>query len=279
MRGSLLASESLLCRHRSRCCCSSALAVPESGLGYLEQLKGISVHSLRSNAYLDTTSFSLIWQNGLSRGIRRAAGLLFTLFAAIGFIRANLLSPTSLGTAMLVYLIAIVIWPSASDPRMIFPLIPGYVYYVIRGMKSPPVASVLAKRGPVALLIVSLGSYATWYSSADFGPFDTGVETSGSRELFTFIREHTMAEDVCIFFKPRALALYTKRKASAYSLGTDQEQFRRYAESIGATIMIIREHALVESDGVLTTEMSLPVNTRDFELVFENAEFRAYRWH
>ena len=298
------------------------LVFPASGAGYIEQLSGISVSQLLANAYSDTTSFSLIWQNGHWDSVRRIAGAGFAVLAAIGFLRANVWRPTPLGTAMAAYFAVIVIWPSADGLRMILPLLPAFVFYVLVGMNAlrlipdalRPLSSLLkngsrpraatvpewffrgllptctaplqsrldvkltASAGSLALLLFSLFSFGAAYATADFGPIPTGIATRPAAELFEFVRKQTRPDEVCLFFKPRALALYTGRRSSAFPLGTDEHAFWEYAEAIGAKIIIVRDEAADRIDEDQTSEMAAPFAARDIEEVFHNSMFRAYRW-
>lgn len=298
------------------------LVLPASGAGYLEQLSGISISRLLANAYSDATSFSLIWQNRHWDGLRKIAGAGFVLLAGVGFFRANVRRPTPLGTAMAAYFAVIVIWPSADGLRMILPLIPAFVFYLLFGMTSLPfipaalrvLTSLLisgscpraatvrerffrellptctapllsrldgrltARAGGLALLLFSLCSFAAAYAATDFGPFRSGIQTRPATELFEFVRMQTRPDDVCLFFKPRALALYTGRRSSAYPLGTDEHEFWRYAGSIGAKLIIVRQDAAQRTDEDQTAEMAAPFAARDIEEVFRNSMFRVYCW-
>ncbi|HEY3967271.1 MAG TPA: hypothetical protein VGM05_22115, partial [Planctomycetaceae bacterium] len=161
------------------------LILPSSGSGYLEQLQGISVGSLVANAYADTTSFSLIWQNGHWDGIRRTAGAGFALLAIAGFLRANVTRPTPLGIAMAGYFAVIVAWPSADGLRMILPLLPAFVFYLLVGinsLQSFPQGRTAASAGGLAVLVFSLASFGAAYAAADFGPISTGVESRVATE-------------------------------------------------------------------------------------------------
>ncbi|HEY2251348.1 MAG TPA: hypothetical protein VGH74_09820 [Planctomycetaceae bacterium] len=284
------------------------LVLPSSGAGYLEQLKGISVSQLLANAYADTTSFSLIWQNRHWEGLRKIAGVVFALLAAIGFIRSNFSRPTPLGIATAGYFVLVVVWPSADGLRMILPLVPAFVFYVLVGMTSarchrrrttfpgrhggwlhmwtrradleggPTRSGALTPlNGSLALLLFSLCSFGAAYSAADFGPLMSGIESPAAKELFEFVRTHTDPADVCLFFKPRALALYTGRHSSAYPLGTDEHELWRYAKSIGAKFIIVRNNAAQRTDEDQTCEMSTPFAACDIEEVFHNSMFRVYR--
>jgi hypothetical protein len=256
------------------------LVLPASGAGYLEQLQGMSVSTLLANLYSDTTSFSLIWQNRHWDSLRKLAGAGCALLAAAGFLRANLPRPTPLGVALAAYFTVIVAWPSADGLRMILPLLPGFVFYVVVGISSLrliPRAQFAPGAAALALLAFSLVSFGAAYSAADYGPLASGVETRPATELFDFVRQHTRPDEVCLFFKPRALALYTGRRCSAYPLGTDEQDFRRYADSIGASLLIVRASAAELTTEDQTSEMRFPFPAGDVEEVFQNSMFRVYR--
>jgi hypothetical protein len=97
--------------------------------------------------------------------------------------------------------------------------------------------------GGIVLLMFSMMSYGAFYSTTDFGRLSEGVETRPAQELFDFVRNHTQPDEACLFFKPRALALYTGRRSSAYPLGTDEQEFWKYATAVGAKLIIVREGA------------------------------------
>jgi hypothetical protein len=288
---------------------------PSSGAGYLEQLRGITGATLLENLYSDTVAFSLLWQNPYWNGVRKFAGLVLGMIAIAGFLRANWRRPTPMGIASLAYFVLIVLWPSADGVRMSFPLLPGFVFYVLLGLSPSQSrenqsetaadssgAEIPTGRNPgltgtglrwwqplgflsrrttdfcsAALLVFSLLSFGAAYSAADFGPVADGVETGPAREMFEFVRNHTRADEVCLFFKPRALALYTDRRSAAFPIGTGEQQFWDYADSIGATIVILRDEAPTLFREDQTSEMRLPYGGTRLEEVFHNSKFHVYR--
>lgn len=256
------------------------IVLPASGAGYLEQLRGVSPQTLLANLYSDTTSFTLIWQNRHWDGVRRIAGAACTLLAALGYLRANLPRPTPLGVALAGYFALVVVWPSADGLRMILPIVPAFVLYVligINGLRGLSWGRRLPGLATSGLLAFSLVSYGAAYSGADFGPISTGVESPPARELLDFVRLNTRPDDVCLFFKPRALALYTGRRSSAYPLGTNEQDYQRYADSIGANILIIRQSAAELTKEDQTSEMRAPFASDNVEEIFNNSVFRVYR--
>jgi hypothetical protein len=84
-----------------------------------------------------------------------------------------------------------------------------------------------------------LASYAGAYTRLERGPFRQGVSTPEAAALFEFIREHTHPDDVVVFQKPRALALYTGRQASGHHYPPSDEHLWRYLRQIGATHVVV----------------------------------------
>jgi hypothetical protein len=224
-----------------------------------------------------------VWQNGGWESLRKIAGVVFTSIAAIGFARSNLPRPTPLGVALAGYFALIVVWPSADGLRMILPLLPGYVFYVLRGIDALPAFSKSPKMFVpralcIGLLLFSVLSQGLFYSTANFGRLPFGVETGPAKELFQFIRNHTNPDEICLFYKPRALAFYTGRSSSAYPLSIDERGFWEYTKSIDAKLIIVRDGVADLKSEDQTAEIKAPFATRDVEEVFQNSKFHVYRW-
>jgi hypothetical protein len=88
------------------------------------------------------------------------------------------------------------------------------------------------------------------------------------------VRTKTPAEAVFLFQKPRALALYTGRRASAHHIPAHDDQLWAYLQGIGVTHIVIgnvfpQSHAylkgFVERNGDRTS------------MVYRNADFTIYR--
>ena len=254
------------------------MILPSSGAGYVEQLSGISLSSVIANTYSDTTAFSLIWQNRNWEGLRKIAGLAFVMLAVIGFLRTNLPRLTPLGIAVTGYFVLIVAWPSADGLRMVMPLLPAYLFYLLRVISNLLMTPTATKAGSLGLLCFSLFTYGAYYSRVDFERLANGVETTPAQELFDFVRNHTQPEEVSLFYKPRALAFYTGRRSSAFPLGADEQGFWQYANDIGANLIIVREGAGDIKSDDLTFEMNAPFSGPNIEEVFHNSMFHVYRW-
>lgn len=221
--------------------------LPASGQGYLTQLGQIGVGSVLNNLYADAVSFTFLWENGYSEGVREVAGVLLGVLGLVGFCRGNLPKPSFLGAAMVFYFVLIVLWPTGAWTRMIVPLLPGYVFYVLLGTDLPRIRLRSERLLTSGLCLFAAVSYAGSYSRADYGPID-GVETRSAEDLFEFVRENTEPEDVCVFFKPRVLSLYADRPATAYPLVETEPELWEYVESKNGSVLIVREDAGTDAE-------------------------------
>jgi len=80
--------------------------------------------------------------------------------------------------------------------------------------------------------------YGAKYSTMRFGPLAEGVATAESVELFEFVKQATPPEAIFVFSKPRALALFTDRRASAPLIADDRCRLWQYIAEIGASYVI-----------------------------------------
>jgi len=117
-----------------------------------------------------------------------------------------------------------IVWPDQQGIRFLFPLLPFFVYFALRGMAATSFAlterhqrlGLWLTRG-FWLIVVAIFAWTSFAQARDNlarargpygGPFDT-IET----EMFEFIQSDTPADAVVSFYKPRALRLFTDRDA------------------------------------------------------------------
>ena len=121
-------------------------------------------------------------------------------------------------------------------------MIPFFVYYALAGARA--LDESLQRRwgrrhvATLAFLTVTLLTYVARYSTLPLGPIDSGVERPEGIELFSFVRQKTAPQDIILFSKPRVLALYTGRRASAPYYPSDPCALWTYLRQIGATYVV-----------------------------------------
>lgn len=116
-------------------------------------------------------------------------------------------------------------------------------------------------------------SYGASYSTRELGPLSEGVGTTASAELFTLVSTQSAADDVLIFRRPRALALFTGRRASVYHTVRDDGELLAYMDGIGARYLVTGPEPA--DDGGFLREFAERHPER-FERVLTNADYRVY---
>ena len=125
-----------------------------------------------------------------------------------------------------------------------------------------------------AFVLLISGPFVTAYRHMDFGLIRQSTGLPEFNQLCQAVRERITAQDVLIYFRALALALYTSRTASAYNdHGTDDELWQ-YARNVHATYLITT-NALDEDHGFLARYVE--TNSSSPELAYQNANFSLYR--
>ena len=157
------------------------------------------------------------------------AGLWFHLRQGLTVVEA-LLAP---------YLLLVLLWSMSGVWRFLFPAMPFFVYLVLLGLQrvSAGWSHRQARLGLAGFLALVAFSYLLSYHDLSFGPI---AETNGSlsfNALCTVVRDRTNAEDVFIYRRARALALFTSRAAATYEPG-DEKDLWSNARRIHATYLV-----------------------------------------
>jgi len=120
-----------------------------------------------------------------------------------------------------IWMLLLITWPYWQGPRFIFPLLPIFIYFTFWGMKTiiARFPEKYQQNGQTIFtgfwfVIVGIFLFTSMTNAyinlkddrAINGPFDPV-----SAEMFTFIKEITPSDSVVIFFKPRAMRLFTNR--------------------------------------------------------------------
>ena len=99
------------------------------------------------------------------------------------------------------------------------------------------------------------------------------IESPTSRGLFQVVRTETPDTSVLIFKKPRALALYTNRRAAVYAPGQMNDPWR-FVEKIRATHFISVRPSRQDSQFVAALKQDRPNAVRE---LFANDQFAVYQ--
>ncbi|HEV8264911.1 MAG TPA: hypothetical protein VGQ06_08155 [Gemmatimonadales bacterium] len=211
---------------------------------YLDQLT-VTPASLGRNALGYARSLSDLWANGYSERARKALFLIVGGLAALGYANAVRVGRNEAGWPEVFpwpYLAVVLVWPSFQGVRFLLPVVPFYLLYCLRGTRVLDDA-VQRRWGRNHLVLAGLSaaaalSYAGQYSTMPFGRFPSGVGRPESVAFFEFVKTATDSNAVFVFSKPRALALFTGRRAAAPFSPSDPCRLWGYLAEIGASYVV-----------------------------------------
>jgi hypothetical protein len=193
--------------------------------------------------------------------------------AAVGFWHQARRAGGVLITFPVLYVAVLLVWPNFQGVRFLLPVVPFYVYFAIRGFRALLAArsGTLQLAGALATVAAIAVAYTSFYANAYYGPIGDGVFSPTSTDLFQFVRGRTSPSDVLIFFKPRALALFTDRSASAYYWPDTEAELLGYFRDIDATLVVVGPQ-----DTTWANSYIAPDSTH-FVPLWSNADFTVYQ--
>jgi len=174
------------------------------------------------------------------------------------------------------YLIPLLILLQPIEMRYLFPLMPFYLFYAFLGVRAVSQTKERESLAFLAILIVFLVTYSAQYARLDYGPIREGVTKAESQQLFDYIRKETNEADVFAFRKPKALALFTGRRASALHQDPDDQALWKYLRRIKATHLLWGPRQ-VEPDYQEFLRSFITRNQDRLQETYVNADFRLYK--
>jgi 4-amino-4-deoxy-L-arabinose transferase-like glycosyltransferase len=246
-----------------------ALIFPGGGESYFSQYKDFQIEKVHGYASGYFRVFSLFFGEGKTWEYFYKA---LSVFSLIGlWVRRK--RETVFIVFYLIWMLLLATWPAWQGPRFIFPLLPIFMYFVFQGIKTviqsiPEDKRIWGHRGFAVLWLVIIGiflfqSSAHAYKNLSRDRFVPNAFEPLSMDMYEFVREHTPPESIIVFFKPRAMRLFTNR--DSYMAMTCGELPR------GDYVVInkIAENSQVPADEV--DECGIPIQD-----VFESRRFIVY---
>jgi hypothetical protein len=198
------------------------------------------------------------------------------ILALMGFFARLRAKPGLLEIFTVLYGLAILPW-IATQGRYLVPLMPLYVGYALWAIQ------VTEKRSPTrarfiltGLLLLAGFGFASTYMTVPLHRPAEGVGTPGAKALFGAVAQITSPEDVVLFQKPRALALFADRKASGIHETASDGEVWDYMRSLGAHYAILGpdDRVFLHQDRIRHLLENWPDR---FDEVYRNPEFVIYR--
>lgn len=239
---------------------------------YIQQYS-FNTKKIWANFWIYAAALASFWHNGYYKALGIFLFLIITALSVYGYILRIKENVTLFEIFPLIYLPVIILWPYAQGIRFLIPVIPLYLVYFIFGLRSVLASLPKAVGSGFCILVITaiLATYGARYSTMDFGPIKEGITKKESQELFRYVREHTRKDAVLIFFKPRALALFTGRMSSSYHKPPQMDELLAYMLNINASYIIISSQ---DRDYLFRFIKTFP---NQFQLEFANSDFCLYR--
>jgi hypothetical protein len=149
------------------------------------------------------------------------------------------------------YFLVVLVWPVPQDLRFLLPVLAAFFYYAAVGLGA--VVGTGRRRWMVygvggALALTRLLSAVAGDLAAPHGAFDDGTTGTEAQELFAAIVACTDPGHLIVAAKPRAIALFTRRPATPYSVAGDAEQFLRRLEQLHVRHLVVNAPLPSESE-------------------------------
>ncbi|MCI0591349.1 MAG: hypothetical protein L0Y67_07090 [Gammaproteobacteria bacterium] len=160
--------------------------------------------------------------------------------------------------------------------RYLIPAIPLYLFYAFVGINAVSRQQRIEGLIFSTLLMAIAVAYAAQYSRLDYGPIREGIAKRETQEFFEYVKQGTRVDDIFIFRKPRALALFTGRSASAWHQPQDDQNLWNYLEQIHATHLALGPKYLEPADQEYLQRFIDRYRDR-LEEMYTNADFKVYK--
>lgn len=223
-----------------------------------------------------TASITQIWDNGYSALPRLGLTVVMSLLALIGFLAQVFKKISFIELFVALYTVCVVIVPMDGGVRYLLPVVPFYIYYSLQGLRWLPEQMNIKRLATVGVAIAVSASYALGYTASNFKEIRIGVTKPESVEFFEYIKQQTTDDDVIIFTKPRALALYTERKSSFYPMLLNDKGIWDYFGRIKATHIALGPKGVEPQDQEFLSKF-LNRYSSFVRQEYANADFTVYR--
>lgn len=243
---------------------------PNGQGSYLDQLKGLTPAIFKENIVYYIYLFNAFFDpESIGRYVYYGLIALFLLGA---WTRVKFDTPMII--FFVLYLLALLFWPERQGIRFIFPLLPLFIYFIFQGTsfaikKLPNRSQAFVKGITYVFWLAIIGIFLFNSGTKAYnnlkderkinGPFD-----SASMEVYDFIKTQTPSDSVIVFFKPRAMRLFTNRD-TLMSTECDRLQLGDYV-----VLSYKAENSQIPPDEIGNCRLAL-------SKVFENNKFIVYQ--
>jgi hypothetical protein len=253
------------------------LFFPAGGASHVSHLKSISLRMIIKHLayylYLPSEFFS----GAPYRVLLYGASIPFAVAGAVRRYRSDYPAIIYMALTLLLY----IFWPYGQKKqglRFLFPILPFYVSFACSGLEAfgdgmTAVKGVIRKvlsYAPVVLVVllfVRTDVRAVYWNYLTHGEIASGPFAPTSQEMFSFVVNHTEADSIVVFFKPRVMRLMTGRQ----SIMIDRAEQLSRGDYL---CLYLREDAYNQvSDG----DVERLLVREAAQIVYKNDDFKVYR--
>jgi 4-amino-4-deoxy-L-arabinose transferase-like glycosyltransferase len=245
-------------------------------LSYLQQAHVITPTTIILNVLAYSRALAGFWIASLRNWFALCVLLFFALLTATGMVRQLRRGFDIIECLLVPYLALVLLWPYRGGIRYVFPLIPWIGFLAMTGLRElgHRCGTRYAFIVPLGLLLILGIPYSQAYGNLNFGPIGESSNSPEFNELCAKVRQMTKPDDVLIYYRARALSLYTGRRTSIYnSQGSDRELWR-WSDEIGGRYLVTTD-AFTSDGGFLTRVVSS--HPERLEQIYQNRHFTLYR--
>jgi hypothetical protein len=238
---------------------------------------GLSIGVIAHHISEYPKALSEFWLNGYNKPLRFGLFAIVSILSVIGYFSSLRRRIGCYEIFFAIYLAAIVVLPIYDGIRFLIPVIPLYLLYALVGLKE--IFSGRERAGvPVfaSLMVAVVITYVGQYTKLEFGPIREGVIKSEAQQFFEYVRGKTDENDTFVFRKPRALALFTGRNASAWHQPGDDQDLWDYFRKINATFLVLGPAGIESGDQEYFSRF-IGRNGDRLEKTYSNMDFEVYR--
>ncbi len=181
--------------------------------------------------------FADFWlQNHNDTGIKNTAAIYNTAFlivSGLAIVYRLVKQPDATALFVLIYTLAVLLFPGYQGPRYFIPLVPFLLFYVLWLIKNIPFRGIKYAFSPI-VIVPLIVFYTYYFTHANWNNIDYGIHEPNPQRLMNYIKQNTPPDAVFVLCKPRVLALYTGRAAAVYHYAENKNDLLNYMQTINA---------------------------------------------
>lgn len=244
--------------------------------GYMEQVHAITTRTVLLNVAAYSRVLAGFWvasvRNVFSFVVLAVVALL-TLAGAMDRYKKGF----AVIEALLVpYVGILLLWPYTAGVRAVFPVIPWIVFLAFTGLRkiTEKYSPRHAQAAAWAFLLLLAVPFIAGYRAMNFGPIREDQGLPEFNQLCEAVRNQTPRGGVFVYYRARALSLYTGRSASTYDYRGTETELVDYLRRVHAAYLVATT-AFDDDHGFLNHYVH--DHPEGLDLIYQNAKFRMYR--